>query len=109
MQRGNFFFLCAFVSYLISTVLLQLLVELQGDADHHFGLVPIGVGDVVQDAIEVCGRNEKIKRVMIEGPPPRPFYSQQLDTVRARMNAPLLISNLSFMLVAQDYFSQFHK
>ena len=72
MQRGNFFFLCAFVSYLISTVLLQLLVELQGDADHHFGLVPIGVGDVVQDAIEVCGRNEKIKRVMIEGGPPPP-------------------------------------
>lgn len=51
--------MCAVVSYLVSTVLLQLLVELQGDADHHFGLVPIGVGDVVQDAIEVCGRNEK--------------------------------------------------
>lgn len=41
-------------------MLLQLLVELQGDANHHFGLVPIGVGDVVQDAIEICGRGEKV-------------------------------------------------
>ncbi len=45
---------CACVSvYLVSTMLLQLLVELEGDADHHFGLVPVGVGDVVQDAIEI--------------------------------------------------------
>lgn len=57
--EGKLFFVCVVMSYLVSTVLLQLLVELQGDADHHFGLVPIGVGDVVQDAIEVCGRNEK--------------------------------------------------
>lgn len=42
------------VLYLVSAVLLQLLVELQGDADHHFGLIPVGVGDVVQDAIEIC-------------------------------------------------------
>lgn len=41
-------------------MLLQLLVELQGDANHHFGLVPIGVGDVVQDAIEICGRDEQV-------------------------------------------------
>lgn len=39
--------------YLVSAMLLQFLVELQGDADHHFGLVPVGVGDVVQDAIEI--------------------------------------------------------
>lgn len=39
-------------------MLLQLLVELQGDANHHFGLVPIGVGDVVQDAIEICRSKE---------------------------------------------------
>ena len=48
-----------FVPYLVGPMLLQLLVELQGDADHHFGLVPVGVGDVVQDAIEVCGRDEQ--------------------------------------------------
>lgn len=43
-------------------MLLQLLVELQGDADHHFGLVPVGVGDVVQDAIEIwsSGRGENV-------------------------------------------------
>lgn len=45
------------MSYLVSPVLLQLLVELEGDADHHFGLVPVGVGDVVQDAIEIYGRD----------------------------------------------------
>ncbi len=47
---------CVCVRYLVSSMLLQLFVELQGDADHHFGLVPIGVGDVVQDTIEICGR-----------------------------------------------------
>lgn len=46
--------------YLVSPMLLQLLVELQGDANHHFGLVPIGVGDVVQDAIEICSRDEQV-------------------------------------------------
>lgn len=39
---------------------LQLLVELQGDANHHFSFIPIGVGDVVQDAIEICGRDEQV-------------------------------------------------
>lgn len=47
------------VSYLVSAMLLQLLVELQGDADHHFGLVPIGVGDVVQDTIEICSTDKQ--------------------------------------------------
>lgn len=46
-------------SYLVSSVLLQLLVELQRDADHHFGLVPVGVGDVVQHAIKICGAYSK--------------------------------------------------
>lgn len=46
------------VSYLVSPMLLQLLVELQGDAHHHFGLVPVGVGDVVQDAIKICGTED---------------------------------------------------
>lgn len=46
--------------YLVSSMLLQLLVELQGDADHHFGLVPVWVGDVVQDAIEICSREKHV-------------------------------------------------
>lgn len=46
--------------YLIRSMLLQLLVELQGDADHHFGLVPVWVGDVVQDAIEICSREKHV-------------------------------------------------
>lgn len=43
--------------YLISSMLLQLFVELQRDADHHFCLVSIGVGDVVQDAIKIYTRD----------------------------------------------------
>lgn len=50
--------LCVCVSYLISPMLLQLLVELQGNAHHHFGLVPVGVGDVVQDTIEICSAED---------------------------------------------------
>lgn len=52
---------CVYVLYLISSMLLQLFVELQGDANHHLGLVPIGVGDVVQDAIEIYKRDKQIK------------------------------------------------
>lgn len=46
--------------HLVSSMLLQLLVELQGDANHHFSFIPVGVGDVVQDAIEICGRDEHL-------------------------------------------------
>lgn len=42
-------------------MLLQVLVEFQGDANHHFGLVPIGVRDVIQDAIEICGGDEQVR------------------------------------------------
>lgn len=45
--------------HLVSSMLLQLLVELQGDANHHFSFIPIGIGDVVQDAIEIYGRDEQ--------------------------------------------------
>lgn len=45
-------------SHLVSSMLLQLLVELQGDANHHFSFIPVGVGDVVQDAIEICRRDK---------------------------------------------------
>ena len=46
--------------YLVSSVLLKLLVKLQGDADHNFGLIPIGVGNVVQDAIEIWDENKTL-------------------------------------------------
>ena len=42
--------------YLIRPMLLQLLVELEGDADHHLCLLSVGVRDVVEDSIEVWGR-----------------------------------------------------
>lgn len=48
--------------HLVSSMLLQLLVELQGDANHHFSFIPVGVGDVVQDAIKICGRDEHVMK-----------------------------------------------
>lgn len=48
-----FFSVCEWQSYLISSMFLELLVKLQGDANHHLGLVPIRIRDVVQYAIKI--------------------------------------------------------
>lgn len=53
LNGGQGRYRCWCVCHLISSVLLQLLVELEGDADHQLGLVPIGVGDVVEDTIKI--------------------------------------------------------
>lgn len=69
------------MAYLVSPMLLQLLVELQGDAHHHFGLVPVGVGDVVQDAIEICGAEDNQVTNETQAKPFFLCYSWNFDTL----------------------------
>lgn len=68
-------------------MLLQLLVELQGDANHHFSFIPIGVGDVVQDAIKICGRD---KQVMNE----QQHMNYYVTDIKYKSKCIILIHNL---------------